>query len=135
MNSPIRTVFFLVIGTLAADCSKSSDKGSDALPEQTETTAEKRETALTATKEAAQSIQNYAYAQKDEFAVAAKRQLSEMEASMDRLGTKIDRSTGAARADAKAKLAVVSDKWAATKVHLDEAEAATEGAWQDVQNR
>ena len=54
---------------------------------------------------------------------------------MERLRRVIDRSSGATRADAEARLEVVSDGWAAAKAQLDSAETATEASWEDVQSR
>jgi gamma-glutamylcysteine synthetase len=99
------------------------------------TADEQRQAAVTATKEAAQSIQDYAYAQKDEFIDAAQREFSSIQQEVERLRAAADRSTGTARVDAKAKLEAVNDKLVAAKTQLDQAEAATEDSWEDVKDR
>jgi hypothetical protein len=135
MQHTARIMLFLVVGVVATGCNKPTDKESKANSDDPGTAAAQRDKAMTATKEAAQSVQDYAYAQKGEFIDAAKRGLSDIRAEMERLRAVVDHSTGAARADAEAKLEVVSDKWAAAKAQLDRAEAATDASWEDVQNR
>jgi hypothetical protein len=135
MKHTQRIMVLVVVGVAATGCNKPTDKDSKAQSLDLETAAAQGERAITATKEAAQSVQDYAYTQKSEFLEAAKRELSNLKAEMERLRSAIERSTGAARADAKAKLEVASDKWTAAKLQLDRAEAATEASWEDVQNR
>ena len=132
MKHLVRIVLFLVIGVVSTGCNKSTEKDSKAQSD--DSAAAQRERAMTATKEAAQSVQDYAYAQKGEFVAAAKRQLADIQAETARLGTAIDQSTGPARAAAEAKLEVVNEKLAAATAQLDRAQAAPEAAWQDVQN-
>ena len=117
MKHTVRIIGFLVFGVLATSCNKPTDEDSKAQSDQPGTAAMQREKAITATKEAAQSVRVYAYAERDEFIDAANRELSDIQA------------------DAEARLEVVSDRWAAAKVQLDRAEAATEDSWEDVQSR
>jgi hypothetical protein len=135
MKHAARIMLFLVVGVVATGCNKPTDKDSEAYSDDPGNATAQREKAMTATKEAAQSVQDYAYAQKGEFINAANRELSEFRAEMERLRAVADHSTGEARADAEAKLEVVGDKWAAAKAQLDRAEAATEASWEDVQIR
>jgi hypothetical protein len=134
MKHTVRIMLFLVVGGFVTGC-KATDKDSKAQSDDLGTAAAQREKAMTATKEAAQSIQHYAYAQRVEFIDAAKRELSDIQREMERLRAAADRSTGAARADAEAKLEVLSDKLAAAKTQFDRAATATEASWEDVQNR
>lgn len=135
MKQRIRIIGFLVVGVLATSCNKPTDEDSKAQLDRPGTAATQREKAMTATKEAAQSVQVYAYAERDEFIDAANRELSDIQAEMERLHRVIARSSGTARADAEAKLELVSDRWAAAKAQVDRAEAATEDGWEDVQIR
>jgi hypothetical protein len=135
MKHRVRIIGLLVFGVLATSCNKPKDEDSKAQSDQPGTAATQREKAITATKEAAQSVRVYAYAERDEFIDAANRELSDIQAEMERLRRVIDRSSGATRADAEARLKVVSDRWAAAKAQLDSAEAATEASWEDVQSR
>jgi len=134
MKHTIRMIGFLVVGILATSCHTPADEGAKAQSDKPGTAATQREKAMTATKEAALSVQDYTYAQKGEFIDTAKQELADIRAEIERLRAVIGRSSGAARADAEAKLEVVSDKWDAAKAQLDSAEAATEASWEDVQN-
>jgi hypothetical protein len=128
------SIFFILIGTFATGC-KSKDEAAKAQSGEKASAAAQRDQAITAMKGAARSIQHYTYAQRDEFINAAKRDLTVLKEEVDELRATVDRSSGEARADAEAKLEVVREKWAAAKTHLDQAEAATETGWEDVQSR
>src|SRR5688572_14501587 len=121
--------WFVLVGALAVmatGCNMGMDGDSKGHSGDPESASEKRGEAITA-------ITDYTYAQKEEFVDAAQRELSDIQAEMDRLRTKVDNSTGEVRADAKAKLEVVREKWAVVKAQVDEAETATEETWEDVQ--
>jgi hypothetical protein len=90
----------------------STDRTLAAGPEQGETAAAKREKAKTEAKETAQGMQDYTYAQKAKFAHKMKEELVKIQRELDRLSAKVDKSSGAAKADAEAKLKVVRKKWA-----------------------
>ncbi len=134
MKHTLRIILFVAVGAVAAGCNKPN-QDSKAQNDDLETAAATREKAITATNEAATSIENYAYAQKAEFVDAAERELSDFQAEMERLRTKIDQSTGEARDEAQAKLEAVSRKWTAAKAQLDEAKSASAASWEDVQSR
>jgi hypothetical protein len=90
------------------------------------------EKAKAETKEAAQAMRDYAYAEKTEFVDRMGKELVSIQEELDRLGTKVDKASGAAKADAKVKLQTARDKWAQAKKQLDQAETATESSWDDV---
>ena len=79
-------------------------------------------------------MREYAYAEKAEFVAKMKKELVSTQEELDRLGAKVDGASGAAKADAKVKLAAVREKWAQAKKQLDGAETATESNWDDVKN-
>jgi hypothetical protein len=133
MRDKMLTIAFLIVPALAVG-STSADATSAAGPERSETVAEKRDRAKAETKEAAHGIQDYAYAQKAEFSHKMKEELAKIQKELDRLSAKVDSSSGAARADAKAKLKVVRKKWAQAKKRLDRAESATESTWDDAKD-
>lgn len=126
MKHTVQIMMFLMVGAIATGCNKDSKSQSD----DPGTTAAQHEKA----KEATQSIQDHVYARKGEFIDAAKQDLADIQAETERLHAAVERYTGAARADAEAKVAGVSDKWAAAKAQLDRVEAATEDSWEDVQD-
>jgi hypothetical protein len=79
-------------------------------------------------------MRDYAYAEKADFVDKMKKELVSIQEEMDRLGTKVDRASGAAKADAKVKLETVREKWVQAKKQLDRAENTTESGWDDVKN-
>ena len=90
------------------------------------------EKAKTETKEAAQSMQDYSYAKKDDFVDKTKKELGQIQEELDRLYAKVEKSNADVKADAKTKLDAVREKWAQAKKQLDQAESATESTWDDV---
>jgi hypothetical protein len=110
----------------------SSDAKATAEWEKGATAAVKLEKAEVETKEAAKASQDYAYARKAEFVAKMKKDLADIQAEIDRLSARVDKSSGAAKADAKTRLEAVRQSWAQARKRLDEAEGATESTWDDV---
>jgi chromosome segregation ATPase len=131
MRHTILVIAFLLVAAFAVGC-KSTDGKSAAETKQRENAAAQLDKAKTETKEAAQAVQDYAYAQKTEFVEKMKKELVEIQEELDRLSAKVERSSAAAKADAKVKLEAVREKWAQAKKQLDQAESATESTWDDV---
>jgi hypothetical protein len=84
------------------------------------------------TKEAAQAMRDYAFAEKAEFVAKMKKEMIATQEELDRLGASVDSAGDSAKADAKVKLAAVRAKWVQAKAHLDRAESATDSTWDDV---
>ena len=80
-----------------------------------------------------QASQDYSYAQRVQFVDKTKRDLDAIHDELERLTAKVGKFDGAAKADAKTKLAAVQDKWTHTKTQLDRAESATESGWDEMQ--
>ena len=133
MRHTILVITFLIVTALAVGC-KSTDEKSAAGPKPSGTAAAQLDQAKTETKEAAQAMQDYAYAQKAEFVDKMKKELVGIQEELDRLSAKVDRSSGAAKAEAKTQLEAVREKWAQAKKQLDQAESATESTWDDVKS-
>jgi hypothetical protein len=133
MRHTLLVISFLLVAAFAMGC-KSTDGKSAAETKHREDAAAQLDKAKTETKEAAQAVQDYAYAQKAEFVEKMKKELAEIQEELDRLSTKVERSSGAAKTDAKAKLEEVREKWAQTKKQLDQTESATESTWNDVES-
>ena len=91
-----------------------------------------RDKAMQETKEAAQAVADYAYAQKAEFVAKMKLELAEIQEELTRLSEKVEKTTGEAKADAKIKLDAVRERWARAKERLAAAENATESNWNDM---
>ena len=120
MRHTILVITFLIVAALAVGCT-STDGKPEGGPKQSETAP-------------AQAMQDYTYAQKAEFVDKMKKELVEIQEELDRLSAKVDRSSGAAKADARTKLEAVREKWAQAKKQLDQAENATESTWDDVKD-
>lgn len=124
-------ISFLFVTVLATGC-KSSVEKSMTESKQDEIVAMKLGKAKVETKEAFQAIEDYSYARKAEFVTNMNKELVELQEELDHLATKVENSSGEAKADAKARIEAVRGKWAQTKQQLNQAENATESAWGDV---
>jgi acyl-CoA reductase-like NAD-dependent aldehyde dehydrogenase len=113
---------------------KPTDEKPATPPKSIETTAAQLDKAKTETNEAARSMQDYAYAERAEFVDKMKNALAEVQVEMDRMSTEVEKSGGAAKADAETKLAAVREKWAQANRRLDQAETAAEPNWNDVKD-
>ncbi len=63
-----------------------------------------------------------------------KKELAEIQNELDQLSAKIDKSSGAVKADAKTQLEALREKWAQAKKQLDQAESSTESTWEKVKD-
>jgi chromosome segregation ATPase len=122
---------FFILATLAVGCTPKGENSAVG-SEQGETVASQFDKARTETKEAAQAMQDYAYAQKADFVDMMKKELAVIQEELDQLSARVDSSSTAAKADAKARLDAIREQWALAKKQLDQAESATEDTWDDV---
>ena len=113
-----QTVAALVILGIAAGCTPSDGK--------TEL-SDKR-------KEAVAAIQEYAYAQKADYVARMNKDLVALQAEMDALSVKIERSSSTVKADAKLKLEAAHGQWLLAKAQLDKAESSSEAGWNDMKS-
>ena len=84
------------------------------------------------TKQAAEDMKDYTYAQKAEFVEAMQAQLAALNADLDQLSAKVEKSSDAVKAEAKPKLQGLRDQMAQLNKQLDEAKNATESTWDSV---
>ena len=96
------------------------------------TTSQQIEKVKAETKEAAQNMKDYTYAQKTEFVEKMQSQLAEIDQDLDLLAAKIEKSGDAAKAEAKPKLQALREKAARLGRQLDEVKNATESTWESV---
>ena len=96
------------------------------------TTAQQIETIKTETKQAAQDMKDYTFAQKDDFVKYMQGQLTTLNQDLDKLSAKIDRSSDAIKADAKPKLQALRDQATKLNLQLADAQNATESTWDSV---
>ena len=124
--------YLLIILLSAAALSVGCDRSEKSTTENSEATAKQFDKVKTDTKEAAQDMKDYAYAQKSEFVGKMQTQLDEINQDLERLAAKIEKSSDTAKAEAKPKLQALRDQTAKLTKQLDEAKNATESTWDDV---
>lgn len=120
MKNKTLLITFLSAATLAAGCDKEK------------TTAQQLDTVKTETKQAAQDMKDYTFAQKDEFVKFMQGQLTTLNQDLDKLAAKVDSSSDAVKADAKPKLQALRDQATKLNQQLADAQNATESTWDTV---
>ena len=81
------------------------------------------------TKQAAQSMADYAYTRKAEFVATMNSEMVALQEDLDRLSDKVNSSAGAVKVEATTKLETVREKFSQTKKALAQTEIATESTW------
>ena len=84
------------------------------------------------TKQAAQNMKDYTFAEKAEFVARMQGQLTEISRDLGRLSARVEKGSAAAKAEAKPKLQALRDQVASLNQQLDQAKNATESTWDDV---
>ena len=113
-------ITLLAASAFAAGCDKE------------QTTSQQLNKVQTETKEAAQDMKDFTYAQKTEFVKTMQAQLAALNQDLDQLSAKVDKSSDAAKAEAKPKLQALRDQADKLNQQLDKAKNATESTWDDV---
>lgn len=96
------------------------------------TAAQQIESIKVETKEAAADMKDYTFAQKTEFVAYMQGQLNALDADLDKLAAKIEKSSDAVKADAKPKLKALREQAANMKQQLVDSQNATESTWESV---
>jgi chromosome segregation ATPase len=133
MKHTILVTTLLTATAFAVGCTSKEVKAA-APPKQADPAAAHLDKAKAETKQAAQAMGDYAYAEKTEFVDKMRRELVGTQEELDRLSAKVESAGGAAKTDAKAKLETVREKWTQAKKQLDRAATATASDWEDVKN-
>jgi chromosome segregation ATPase len=120
-------ITFLAITAFAVGCKPSADSDQ-------KTTADQLDKVKTETKEAAQDMKDYTYAQRAEFVAKMQSQMNDINKDLDALTVKIEKSSDAAKAEAKPKLQALRDQASKLNQQLDKAKDATESGWDDVKS-
>ncbi|HEY5345901.1 MAG TPA: hypothetical protein VIK62_06115 [Verrucomicrobiae bacterium] len=97
-----------------------------------QTAAQQIDKVQTETKQAAQDMKDYTFAQKAEFVAAMQAQLTALNQDLDKLSAKIDSSSDAIKAEAKPKLQALRASAAQLNQQLTDASNATESTWDSV---
>jgi ElaB/YqjD/DUF883 family membrane-anchored ribosome-binding protein len=122
MKNKTLVITFLSIAAFAVGCNKE------------QTTSQQIENVKTETKQAAQDMKDYTFAQKAEFVKQMQIQLDALNKDLDQLAAKIESSSDAVKAEAKPKLQALRDQAAQLNKQLDEARNATESTWDSVKD-
>jgi chromosome segregation ATPase len=120
MKNITLAVILLSIAAFAVGCEKK------------QTASQQIEKVKVETKQAAQDMKDYTFAQKAEFVAAMQVQLDALNKDLDQLSAKIDSSSDAVKAEAKPKLQALRDQAAQLNQQLDDAKNATESTWDSV---
>lgn len=120
MKNKTIVITILSAATFAIGCKKE------------QTAAQQLDKVQTETKQAAQDMKDYTFAQKAEFVEKMQGQLTELNRDLDQLAAKIEKSSDAAKAEANPKLQALRNQAAKLNTQLDDAKNASESAWGDV---
>ncbi|MBI5386969.1 MAG: methyl-accepting chemotaxis protein [Verrucomicrobia bacterium] len=118
-------ITFLAITAFAVGCKPSAEQDRKAVAEQLDKVKQE-------TKEAAQDMKDYTFAQKAAFVEKMQGQMAEINRDLDQLMARVEKSSDAAKAEAKPKLQALRDQAAKLNQQLDEAKNATESTWDSV---
>lgn len=99
-----------------------------------QTTSQQLDKAQAETKQAAQDMKEYTYAQKSAFVETMQVQLTALERDLDQLTAKVEASSDSVKAEAKPKLQALRDQTAQLNKQLDEVKNATESTWDSVKS-
>ena len=122
MRNKTLAITFLSIAAFAVGCEKE------------QTPKQQIDKVQAETKQAAQDMKDYTFAQKAEFVKTMQGQLDALNKDLDQLSAKIDSSSDAVKAEAKPKLQALRDQAAQLNKQLDEAKNATESTWDSVKS-
>jgi methyl-accepting chemotaxis protein len=115
-------ISLLALVTFAVACDKE------------QTTSQQIDKVQAETKQAAQDMKDYTYAQKSAFVETMQGQLTALNRDLDQLSAKVEKSSDTAKAEAKPKLQALRDQADQLNQQLDKAKNATESTWEDVKS-
>lgn len=97
-----------------------------------QTTTQQIDKVQNETKQAAEDMKDYTFAQKAEFVKAMQDQLATLDRDLDKLSAKIDSSGDDIKAQARPKLQALRDQSAQLHQQLADAQNASESTWDSV---
>jgi cytochrome c556 len=97
-----------------------------------QTTSQQLDTVKAETKQDAQDLKDYTYAQKDDFVKQMQIQLAALNQDLDKLGAKIESSSDSVKAEARPKLQALRDQAAQLNKQLGDVGNSTETTWDSV---
>ena len=120
MKNKTLTVTFLSLAAFVVGC------------DQKPTASQQMDQIKTETKETAQDMKDYPYAQKSQFVEEMQTRLAALGKDLDKLSAKIEASSDAAKAEAKPKMQALRDQTAQLNKQLDDVKNANESTWDSV---
>jgi archaellum component FlaC len=134
MKTNILAVTFMVVTVFAIGCKPAAEKSPNDKPlsEGMAATEQQLEKVAKETKEAAKEINDYAYAQRVEFAEKMKTQLNDIKKELDLLAAKLENANEAVKTEGKLKVQALRDQVAALDKQLDGIKDANESTWDEV---
>jgi DNA anti-recombination protein RmuC len=120
MKPTKKIIMTFALAAFAAGCDKPS------------TTSQQMDKVAAETKEAAHDLKDYSYAQKAEFVAKRQNQLDEINRELDQLAVKIEKSSDAAKAEARPKYQALREKADRLGKQLDEVRKSSESTWDSV---
>jgi hypothetical protein len=120
MKNKLFTLALLSVAVLAMGCDKEP------------TTSEQIDKVKVETKDSAQDMKDYTYAQKDEFTAKMQAELAVINNDLDQLSAKIEKSSDDIKAQAKPKLQALRDQAAQLNKQLDDVKNSTASTWDSV---
>jgi predicted nucleic acid-binding Zn-ribbon protein len=122
MKNKILVITALCVAAFAPGCKPADEKS----------TTQQLDKVQTETKQVAQDMKDYTYAEKAEFVKSMQAQLAVLNQDLDQLAAKIDRSSDAIKAEAQPKLQVLREQAAQLNKQLADVQNATESTWDSV---
>ena len=122
MKNKTLLITFLSAAAFAVGCNKE------------QTTSQQLDKVQAETKQAAQDMKDYTFAQKAEFVEKMQAQLAALNQDLDQLAAKVEKSSDAVKAEAKPKLEALRDQTAQLNKQLDQVKNATASTWDSVKN-
>ena len=120
MKNKILVITLLSSALFAAGCNKE------------QTTSQQVEKVKSETKEAAQEMKDYTFAEKAKFTEEMRSQVTEINRSLDQLDGKIEKASDSVRAEAKPKLQALREKTNQLGKQLEAATNSSESTWETV---
>jgi methyl-accepting chemotaxis protein len=122
MNNKLLVLTLLSAAAFAVGCDKD------------QTTSQQLDKVQAETKQAAQDMKDYTFAQKSQFVEVMQGQLAALNRDLDQLSAKVESASDSVKAEAKPKLQALRDQSAGLNKQLDEVKNATESTWDSVKS-
>lgn len=124
------TVAF-VVAISVSGCKPAVDMAPPEVNEEAPSASSAPDRAKKETREAAEAVSDYSFAQRTEYRARMHAQVSAMKRDLDALAAKVESSTSAAKEEAKTKIQQLRGQLDKVEEKLDGAKDSTESTWAD----